>query len=71
MIDVTLLNGNKIYINPNLLELVESTPDTILTLTTGRKVMVKETPEEIARRFTQFAARVNQLSSEKEDALWT
>lgn len=71
MIDVTLLNGNKIYINPNLLELIESTPDTILTLTTGRKFMVKETPEEIAERFTQFVARVNQLSNEKEDALWT
>ena len=71
MIDVTLLNGNKVYINPNLLELVESTPDTILTLTTGRKLMVKETPKEIAKRFTEFAARVNQLASEKEDILWT
>lgn len=68
---MTLLNGNRVYINPNLLELVESTPDTILTLTTGRKLIIKETPKEITQRFTEFVARVSQLASEKEDVLWT
>ena len=37
----------KILINPHLLEVVEETPDTILTLTTGRKLIVKESRQEI------------------------
>ena len=41
MIEVTKLNGVKILINPDLLEQVEETPDTVLSFTTGRKLIVK------------------------------
>jgi flagellar protein FlbD len=37
----------KILINPHLLEIVEETPDTVLTLTTGKKIIVKESRQEI------------------------
>ena len=47
MIEVTRLNGTKLLINPHLLELVEETPDTVLTLTTGRKIIVKESRQDI------------------------
>jgi flagellar protein FlbD len=47
MIEVTKINGVKILINPHLLEVVEETPDTVLTLTTGRKIIVKESRQEI------------------------
>ncbi|MBR1861213.1 MAG: flagellar FlbD family protein [Lachnospiraceae bacterium] len=47
MIEVTRINGTKILINPHLLELVEETPDTVLTLTTGRKIIVKESRQDI------------------------
>ena len=47
MIEVTRINGTKLLINPHLLELVEETPDTVLTLTTGRKIIVKESRQEI------------------------
>ncbi|MCR5427234.1 MAG: flagellar FlbD family protein [Lachnospiraceae bacterium] len=47
MIEVTRLNGSKILINPHLLELVEETPDTVLTLTTGRKIIVKESRQDL------------------------
>ena len=47
MIEVTKMNGQKILINPHLIELVEDTPDTVLTLTTGRKIIVKESRQEI------------------------
>lgn len=47
MIEVTKINGVKILVNPDLLEMVEETPDTILTLTTGRKIIVKECRQEI------------------------
>ena len=47
MIEVTKINGVKILVNPHLLEIVEETPDTVLTLTTGRKIIVKESRQEI------------------------
>lgn len=47
MIEVTKLNGKKILVNPDLLEIVEETPDTVITLTTGKKIIVKESRQEI------------------------
>ena len=47
MIEVTKLSGQKILVNPDLLEMVEETPDTVVTLTTGKKIIVKESRQEI------------------------
>lgn len=47
MIEVTRLNGQRILVNPDLLEIVEETPDTVVTLTTGKKIIVKESRQEI------------------------
>ena len=47
MIEVTKINGSKVLINPDLMELVEETPDTIITFTTGRKIIVKESRQEV------------------------
>ncbi|HEY0828387.1 MAG TPA: flagellar FlbD family protein [Bacilli bacterium] len=42
MIPVTRLNGKQLIINAFLIESMESTPDTIITLTTGKKIIVLE-----------------------------
>lgn len=47
MIEVTKLNDIKILINPDLIEYVEETPDTVVALTTGRKIIVKESRQEV------------------------
>ena len=47
MIGVTRLNGTKILINPDLIEFVEETPDTVISFTTGRKIIVKESRQEM------------------------
>ena len=47
MIEVTKLNGQKILVNPDLLETVEETPDTVILLTTGRKLIIKESRQEV------------------------
>lgn len=47
MLEVTKLNGQKILVNPALFEVIEETPDTVITLTTGRKIIVKESQEEL------------------------
>ena len=47
MIEVTKINGQKILLNPTLFEVVEETPDTVITLPTGRKFIVKESRQDI------------------------
>jgi flagellar protein FlbD len=47
MIELTKLNGQKILVNCDLIELVEETPDTVVSFTTGRKIIVKESRQEV------------------------
>ncbi len=58
MITVTRLNGEEIVLNAGLIELVEKTPDTLITLATGRKIMVRETSAEVAERATAYYRRI-------------
>jgi flagellar protein FlbD len=57
VIFVTRTNGSIIYINPELIQTVESTPDTIITLVSNKKMIVKDTPREIAERFIEYRRR--------------
>ena len=54
MIDVTKMNGMNITINSDLIETVEDTPDTVITLTTGRKIIVKESRQTIKNLVKSF-----------------
>ena len=47
MIEITKLNGDKIMINADLIEIVEEKTDTVITLTTGRKIIVKESRQDV------------------------
>lgn len=47
MIELTKMNGQKVLVNPDLMELVEETPDTVVSFTTGRKIIVKESRQQV------------------------
>lgn len=47
MIDLTKLNGDQVTLNSDLIETVEERPDTVISLTTGRKIIVKESRQEV------------------------
>ena len=47
MIDVTRMNGKQFTLNSDLIETIEETPDTVLTLTTGKKIIVKESIQKV------------------------
>ena len=47
MIEVTKINGTKVLVNPDLIKVVEETPDTVVFFTTGRKIIIKESRQEI------------------------
>jgi flagellar protein FlbD len=54
MIKVTRINDKELVINADLIEFVESTPDTMISLTTGKKIIVKETIDEVIVRVAGF-----------------
>lgn len=58
MIFITRTNGTKIYINPELIQTVEATPDTVITFTDNKKLICKESPQEVAERFIEYQRKV-------------
>ncbi len=58
MIEVTRLNDSKLVINADLIEFIEAIPDTIISLTTGKKIMVKETTGDIINRVAEFKSKI-------------
>jgi len=58
MISLTRLNHLPIVVNSDLIEHIEVTPDTVVGLTTGQKILVLESAEEIVDRIVQFRRRL-------------
>ena len=58
MIDVTKMNGLEFTINADLIEIIEEVPDTIITLTIGKKIMVKESRLQIKNLVKRYKREV-------------
>ncbi|GAB97891.1 flagellar protein FlbD [Kineosphaera limosa] len=58
MITVTRRNGTAFALNPDLIERVEATPDTVITLVSGTKYVVSESVQQIVDEVCQFRASV-------------
>ena len=58
MISLTRLNGQSLVVNEDVIKWIETTPDTVLTLTTGDKLLVKESAEVVIEKCLVFKARV-------------
>ena len=54
MVTLTKLNGDPIVVNADLVEFIEETPDCLISLTTGRKLMVREKLEEVKERIGEY-----------------
>lgn len=54
MIHVTRINNEAIVLNADLIEFVEAIPETLIALTTGKKIIVTETVDEIIERVAEF-----------------
>ncbi|MBM7560590.1 flagellar FlbD family protein [Fusibacter tunisiensis] len=63
MIKVTRLNDSPIYVNSSLIEFIEETPDTVITLTTGKKIIVKESVEAVIQSILEYHAKISQYIS--------
>jgi len=58
MITVTRLNNRSVVVNAELIKFVESTPDTMITMTTGDRVLVRESLAEVVDLAIQYGRRV-------------
>ena len=59
MINVTRLNHTPLVLNSDLIEQIETTPDTVISLTTGQKIMVLESTEQILERVVNFRRSIS------------
>jgi flagellar protein FlbD len=58
MIAVTRLDGASILLNADVVEWIEQTPDTLIGLLNGERVLVRESPDELVRRIVAFKQSV-------------
>ena len=58
MIRLTRLNREPFYLNPDLIQEMETTPDTVLTLSSGTRIVVQELPERVIDEVIQYRRRI-------------
>jgi flagellar protein FlbD len=63
MIRVTRLNSSPLILNSDLVEHIETTPDTVITLTTGQSLRVRESAEEVVQRIVEFRRSISGTSN--------
>ncbi|MCT4613035.1 MAG: flagellar FlbD family protein [Clostridia bacterium] len=61
MIEVTRLNDKTLIINAELVETIEATPNTIITTTTGKKIIVKEMVEEVVDLVIKYKRKITSI----------
>ncbi|OJU14278.1 MAG: hypothetical protein BGN88_08785 [Clostridiales bacterium 43-6] len=59
MIELTKLNNETFFMNPHLIEVIERIPNTIITMTNGKKYIVLESVDEITAKIMGFYKKIN------------
>ena len=57
MIHLTRLNNQPLVVNADLIKFIENAPDTVITLLTGDKIVVRESVDEVLKRVAEFHER--------------
>ncbi len=66
MIHLTRINHVPMVLNADLIEHIETTPDTVITLTNGQKFLVLETTETIVRKVVEFRRAIHSIAAEPQ-----
>ena len=66
MITLKKINDTDLIINAELIEFIESTPDTLISTSTGKKIMVKETPKEVIDKVIAYKHEIFPLKKFKK-----
>ena len=62
MIALRRLNNQPLLVNVDLIETVESTPDTVVTLVSGNRLVVRDSPDEVRAKVIEFKRQIYGLS---------
>lgn len=65
MIQVTRLDGTEYFINPHQIESIETHPDTTLIMLSGKKIIVREKPEQIINRIVAYRKLIGGFKNEE------
>lgn len=65
MIEVTRLNGKKVWVNPHQIESIEVNPDVTLIMLSGKAVIVKEQPDELMKRIIEYRRQIGAFKNEE------
>ena len=63
MIGVTRLNGTKVTINAEHIETVDETPDTVITLVSGKKFIVTEKTEDVTNLVIEYKKKTHMINA--------
>ncbi len=58
MLKLTRFDGSQIVINVDLIEFVEKTPDTVISLSSSRKILVRESVDEVIEKTVEFKRKI-------------
>ncbi|AFR71476.1 putative flagellar family protein [Brachyspira pilosicoli B2904] len=70
MIYVTRFDGSVLYINPHQIEFMEETPDLVITMLSGRKVLTKDSYETVLNRIVEYRTRILNEDSTKKPSFY-
>ena len=66
MIEITRINGKELIINAEMIETVEETPDTVITLVNGKKIIAKESRQEVKNLVISYKREIYHNLTERE-----
>ena len=70
MIYVTRFDGSVLYINPHQIEFMEETPDLVITMLSGRKVLTKDSYETVLNNIVEYRTRIVNEDSTKKPSFY-
>ncbi len=62
MIELNKLNGKSVFVNPDLIRLLEAAGDTVLVFTDGETLIVRQSPSEVVTKIVEYRRRYSGLS---------
>lgn len=65
MIEVTRLNGKKVWVNPHQIESIEVNPDVTLIMLSGKAIIVKEQPDELIKKIVEYRRQIGAFKNEE------
>jgi flagellar protein FlbD len=65
MIKLTRLNGKEFFVNPHMMEFIEETPDTVITMLSEKKFIVKESIDDIKKLVTEYRKKLGNWGNDQ------